>query len=59
MNDWALGCDMTSAQADQWRRLAGTFRRTFNFPITARQDWEALEFDISLNRGILEIFIVQ
>jgi len=30
---------MASAQADQWRRLAGTFRRTFNFPITARQDW--------------------
>ena len=42
---------MASAQADQWRRLAGTFRRTFNFPITARQDWEApLEFDISFMR---------
>ena len=50
---------MASAQADQWRRLAGTFRRTFNFPITARQDWEALEFDISFCHGIFDNFIAQ
>jgi len=30
---------MGAARADQWRQLAGTFRRTFHFPVNARQDW--------------------
>ena len=29
-----------AARVDQWRQLAGTFRRTFHFPVNARQDWD-------------------